>query len=120
MAGRARSMAEGGGIYTLFDLRQARRGAAINSMAFSLVDGENRRRFLDDEEGYMGAFGMTDEQISAVGRRDWGQLIELGANPYMMMKIGATVGVGLYHQGAQQRGESYEQFLATRAVPGAR
>jgi protocatechuate 4,5-dioxygenase alpha chain len=38
----------------------------------------------------------------------------------MLIKLGATVGEGLYHMGAQQRGESYEEFMATRNASGAR
>jgi len=36
-----------------------------------------------------------------------------------MLKIGISTGNGLYHMGAQMRGESYDEFLATRADKGA-
>ena len=32
----------------------------------------------------------------------------------MMLKLGAATGNGLYQMGAQQRGETYQEFLATR------
>ena len=43
-----------------------------------------------------------------------------GGNIYYVYKLGATVGQGLYHLGAQMRGQSYEDFLATRNARGAR
>jgi len=46
-------------------------------------------------------------------------MIEAGCNIYFVLKIGAVTGIGLYKMGAQMRGESYEQFLATRNIRGA-
>ena len=38
----------------------------------------------------------------------------------MIMKIGNCTGHGLYHIGAQLRGETFEDFMATRNAKGAR
>ena len=46
--------------------------------------------------------------------RDFQGLIEAGTNIYYLLKIGSVTNTGLYRMGAQMRGESYEQFLATR------
>ena len=40
-------------------------------------------------------------------------------NIYAMLKIGSVTGNSLYRMGAQMRGESYEQFLATRNIKDA-
>jgi hypothetical protein len=40
-------------------------------------------------------------------------------NIYWMLKIGSATGNSLYRMGAQMRGESYEQFLATRSFKDA-
>lgn len=104
----------------VFDLRQAHKGAALNRMCHSLISPAARDAFRADEAGYMRAAGLTEEQIDALSRRDWLAAVSLGANPYMLIKIGATIGSGLYHQGAQQRGETYEEFLATRQVRDAK
>jgi hypothetical protein len=40
-------------------------------------------------------------------------------HPGVLMKLGACTGFGLYHIGAQMRGETYEAFLATRKDRGA-
>ena len=45
---------------------------------------------------------------------------EHGGNIYMIIKIGAVIGHGLYQIGAHQRGETYEEFLSTRNAAGAR
>lgn len=103
----------------LFDLPQAHKGAALNRMCYSLGEERNRRAFLEDEDGYMRGFGMGDGQMTAVKDRDWLRAVQLGGNPYLLMKVGATVGEGLYHQGAQQRGQNYDEFLATRNVSEA-
>jgi hypothetical protein len=41
-------------------------------------------------------------------------MIHAGMNIYWMLKVGSVTGNSLYRMGAQMRGESYEQFLATR------
>ncbi len=103
----------------VFDIPRARRGYGFNRMAYSLQDPANRAIYLEDELAYMRRFELSEAQVAAVQSRDWLTLIKEGANSYMLMKLGATIGVGHYHQGAQERGESYEEFLATRNVPGA-
>lgn len=103
----------------VFDIPRARQGYPFNKMAYSLQLPSNREAYLKDELGYLESYGLTESQIAAVLERDWLRLIKEGANSYMLMKLGATIGVGHYHQGAQERGETYEEFLATRTNPGA-
>jgi protocatechuate 4,5-dioxygenase, alpha chain len=40
-----------------------------------------------------------------------------GANQYALVKLGGAMGINLIAQGAQMRGETVEQFLATRKKP---
>jgi protocatechuate 4,5-dioxygenase, alpha chain len=40
-------------------------------------------------------------------------------NIYFMLKVGSVTGNSLYRMGAQMRGESYEEFLASRNIKGA-
>jgi protocatechuate 4,5-dioxygenase alpha chain len=104
----------------VFDGSRSRLGYNLNRMAFTLTAPANRERFRADEDAYMAEFGLTGEQKQAVRDRDWLRLTKnLGGNIYYMYKLGATVGQGLYHMGAQMRGQSYEDFLATRAAKGA-
>jgi protocatechuate 4,5-dioxygenase alpha chain len=105
----------------VFDGTRSRMGFALNRFAFSLTSPANRAAFRGDEAGYMAQYGLTAGQIDAVLRRDWLALTKrYGGNIYYVYKIGAAVGHGLYHMGAQMRGETYEQFMQTRAAKGAR
>lgn len=103
----------------VFDLSLSRQGYPINKMCNSLKDPENREAFNADEEAYMARYGLSEEQKQAIRERDWLRLTQLGGNLFFFLKLAATLGYGLYTIGAQMRGESYEQFMATRNVPGA-
>ncbi len=105
----------------VFDHTRSRAGYELNKLAYSLTDPANRDAFRKDEESYMARYKLTDAQKDAIRRRDWLALTkEHGGNIYYIYKLGATTGAGLYHMGAQMRGESYEQFLDTRGAKGAR
>ncbi|WP_432696647.1 protocatechuate 3,4-dioxygenase [Marinobacterium sp. YM272] len=103
----------------VFDLNLSRKGYAVNKMCNSLRYAENREAYLADEEAYMARYNLSEEQKQAIRDRDWLQLTRLGGNLFFFLKLGATVGHGLYPIGAQMRGESYEDFLKTRNVPEA-
>ena len=62
---------------------------------------------------------LTEDERQLIRQRDFQGLIEAGCNIYFLLKIGAATGNGLYKMGAQMRGESYEQVLATRKIRGA-
>lgn len=105
----------------VFDQEQTRRGYRLNKFAMSMTRPENRDAFKADEEAYMTACGLTEEEKQLIRDRDWRAIMdEHGGNIYMIMKIGAVLGQGLYQIGAHQRGETYEEFLATRNASGAR
>ncbi|OVZ64678.1 protocatechuate 3,4-dioxygenase [Pigmentiphaga sp. NML080357] len=103
----------------VFDGDRSRAGYAVNKLCMSLTRPENRERFRQDEEAYMAGFALSEAQKQAIRDRDWLELVRLGGNIYYMIKIGATVGAGLYAMGAQMRGQSLEAFLATRQNKGA-
>lgn len=105
----------------VFDNTRSRQGYDLNRFAYSLTDPRNRESFRGDEEAYMSRYGLSEPQKDAVRRRDWLALIkEHGGNIYYIYKVGAAVGSGLYHMGAQMRGETYEQYLNSRKAKGAR
>jgi len=104
---------------SVFDGVLSRRGYRLNKMCGTLCSPENRAAFKTDEDAYMVRFGLTEQERALVRARDFAGLIEAGLNIYFMLKLGAVTGNGLYRMGAQMRGESYEQFLATRNVKDA-
>ena len=104
---------------SIFDLRASRRGYRLNKMCGSLCSPANREAFKADEEGYMARFGLSEQEKALIRRRDFAGMIDAGMNIYWMLKIGSATGNSLYRMGAQMRGESYEQFLATRSFKDA-
>ncbi len=105
----------------IFGGEESRRGYRINKFAMSLARPENRDAFKADEEAYMARWDLDPAERQAVRGRDWRTILtDLGGNIYMIIKIGAVTGHGLYQIGAHQRGETYEEFLATRNASGAR
>jgi protocatechuate 4,5-dioxygenase, alpha chain len=88
-------------------------------MCGSLCSPENRAAFQRDEEAYMTRFSLTESEKALIRRRDFAGMIAAGMNIYFMLKIGSVTGTSLYRMGAQMRGESYEDFLATRNLKDA-
>jgi protocatechuate 4,5-dioxygenase alpha subunit len=104
---------------SIFDLRLSRRGARLNRMCTALCSPAERDAFKRDEEAFMQRFSLNEEEKDLIRKRDFKGLIEAGMNIYAMLKIGSATGNSLYRMGAQMRGESYEQFLATRNMKDA-
>ncbi len=103
----------------IFDGRQSRLGYRINKFCFGLARAENRAAFKSDEAAYLARSALTEEEKAMVRARDFRALGAAGGNTYYLIKLGACTGHGLYHIGAQMRGETYAAFLATRRVRGA-
>jgi protocatechuate 4,5-dioxygenase alpha subunit len=104
---------------SIFDLRLSRRGLRLNRMCGTLCDPANREAFKRDEEGFMSKFQLNEDEKNLVRARDFAGLIQAGLNIYWMLKLGSVTGNSLYRMGAQMRGESYEEFLATRNIKDA-
>jgi protocatechuate 4,5-dioxygenase alpha chain len=100
----------------VFDLASSWRGYRINKMCNALSQAANREAFKRDEEAFMQAYQLTEEEKRLVRERDFGGLLASGGNIYFLLKLGVVTGNGLYMMGAKMRGE---QFLATRNNAGA-
>ncbi len=101
----------------VFDLALSWRGLRINTLCNALSRPEERQAFRADEEAFMARFDLSEVEKALVRARDFSGLLEAGGNIYYLIKLGAVTGHGLYRMGARMRGETYEQFLATRNVP---
>jgi protocatechuate 4,5-dioxygenase alpha subunit len=104
---------------SIFDLRLSLRGRRLNKLCAALCSLQEREAFRRDEEAYMSRFSLLEEEKNLIRKRDFRGLIEAGTNIYYLLKIGSVTGNGLYRMGAQMRGESYEEFLATRTFKDA-
>lgn len=102
----------------VFTGQRSKRGLKLNRFAYSLHEADNREAFKNDPDGYMDRFDLTSWEKERVKDKDWKSLVEQGgASIYMLLKIGAVTRDGLASFGAQQRGETLEEFLNTRNVP---
>jgi gallate dioxygenase len=102
----------------LFDLERSARGLRLNRFLHALTASENRRRLLKNPEAAME--GLTELEKDMVRRLDWKALQDYGASFFCLEKLARTKGVSNPEMVAAFRGETLEQFLQTRRVPGAR
>ncbi len=91
----------------------------LNKFLHRMIDPAHRQRFLDEPEAAFAAAGLTEEEKEMVRRRDWDAMIRYGVIFFMLEKLGAVVGVSNLHIYAAMRGETLEQFQATRNAPNA-
>lgn len=103
----------------VFDLAMSWRGYRINKMCNALSDKHHRDAYKQDEEAFLARYALTEQEKDLVRARDFSGLLAAGANIYFLLKLGVVTGNGLYYMGAKMRGETYEQFLATRNDTGA-
>jgi gallate dioxygenase len=102
----------------VFDLERSARVLRLNRFLHGLTQAETRKRFLDDPERAMQ--GLSDEEKDMVRRLDWKRLQDYGASFFCLEKLARTKGVSNPQMVAAFRGETLEEFLKTRRVPGAR
>jgi gallate dioxygenase len=102
----------------VFDLERSGRGLRLNRFLHDLVSSEKRKAFLEDPETAMQ--GLSDEERDMVRRLDWKALQDYGASFFCLEKLARIKGVSNPEMVAAFRGETLEEFLKTRRVPGAR
>ncbi|UFN46860.1 gallate dioxygenase [Roseomonas sp. OT10] len=103
-----------------FDIPTGRERLRLNRFFWNMKDPGFRDAFRADERGACAAAGLTPEETELVLRRDWLGLVQNGANFFVLEKFARLVGRSNLEVYADMRGESFEEFLATRQVPGAR
>ena len=103
---------------SVFDLERSARGLRLNRFRNGLTKAENRRLFLEKPEEAMKV--LTEEERAMIRRLDWKALQDYGASFFCLEKLARTKGVSNPEMVAAFRGETLEQFLKTRRVPGAR
>lgn len=101
---------------TVFTGERSSAGYRLNKLSASLTSADNRAAFLDDEDAYCRRFDLTDHERELVADRDWDGIVAAGGNVYVFLKIAATIGSSLIEVGAKMRGETVEEFMATRPI----
>lgn len=102
----------------VFDISEARRGAAINRLCASFKDERNRQDFLADEEAYCSRFDLTDEQRRAILDRDWVGMLDLGASIFYTFKLAQVDKRSMQYLGGVFSGMTEEQFKSLMASGG--
>jgi protocatechuate 4,5-dioxygenase alpha chain len=101
----------------VFTGQRSKQGYKLNRFAYSLNHARIREAFRDDPDAYMDSCGLSQWEKEKVLAGDFKGLVEEGGgNIYMLIKVGAVAGVGLATLGAQQRGETKDEFMKSRNV----
>ena len=104
----------------LFTLEKSGQALRVNRLLHGFIVPENRDLFQDDPEKAMEKAGLSAEEKKLVRDRDWAGLIAYGASFFCLEKLARVSRVSNPEMVAAMRGETLEQFLKTRNVPGAR
>ncbi len=104
----------------LFTLEQSAKALRLNRFLHGLVVPANRALFRDQPEAALDQAGLSAAEKKLVRDRDWAGLIRYGASFFCLEKLARVTGVSNPEMVAAMRGETLEEFLKTRNVPGAR
>ena len=83
-------------------------------------DAGREAQALPRKPGASHAGAVSEEEKDMVRRLDWKAMQDYGASFFCLEKLARTKGVSNPEMVAHFRGETLEQFLKTRRVPGAR
>jgi gallate dioxygenase len=104
----------------LFDLARSAGALRLNRFLHGLIRPERRALFKGDAGAAFDQAGLSAEERRMVQALDWAALMRYGASFFCLEKLGRVCGVSNPEMVAGFRGETLEQFLETRNVPGAR
>ncbi len=103
-----------------FDLETSAKALRLNRFLHGLTVPANRTLFKDNPEAAFDKAALSAEERRMVRELDWAALIRYGASFFCLEKLGRVKGVSNPEMVAAFRGESLQEFLKTRNVPGAR
>jgi protocatechuate 4,5-dioxygenase alpha chain len=95
----------------VFDAQRSRLGYNLNKFLYSLMKAENREAFLADESGYLDKFDLLPAQKTAVMKRDWNTLLDLGGVSYALAKLAFTDKHSYQFMAAEMTGMSQDGYL---------
>ncbi len=120
-AHRARMAHQLAGIETIegthpFTLEVSHRAYRINDFLHRLVEPAHRKRFVEDPQPLYDEFGLAEEERKLLDARDFIGLIHYGAIFFNLEKMAVSLGMSNPDVYAQMRGETMEEFQATRNI----
>ena len=104
----------------VFNLELSARGLRLNRFLHDFTIPEKRDLFKENPEEAMQQANLSQEEKQMIRTLDWRALMDYGASFFCLEKLARSKGVSNPEMVAAFRGETLEQFLKTRRVPGAR
>jgi len=104
----------------VFDLKTSGKALRLNRFLHGLTVPEKRNAFKETLEAEFEKARLTVEERRMVRELDWAALMRYGASFFCLEKLARVRGVSNPEMVAGFRGETLEEFLKTRRVPGAR
>jgi gallate dioxygenase len=97
-----------------YTLERSAKAYRLNRFLHDLTIPEHREAFRRNADALMAAHKLTAEEADLVRRLDWRKLIHYGVIFFVLEKLAAVVGVSNLHVYAAMRGQSLDEFQATR------
>jgi protocatechuate 4,5-dioxygenase, alpha chain len=94
----------------VYTAARARQGYWLNQFAMSLMNADNRTRWLADQSAYLAGWPMSEEQKQALLARDYNRLLDLGGNIYYLAKVFSTDGLSFVQAVSTMTGMSVEDY----------
>lgn len=96
----------------VFDGRTSHAAYPLNKLLFSFNHEHNRQEFRDDPAAYADKFGLTDKQKEALINFRFLEMLQMGANIYLLAKLAVPRGFSVQDAGAAFQGITTEEFQA--------
>jgi len=96
----------------VFDGKTSHAAYPLNKLLFSFNHEHNREAFRADPAAYADKFGLNDEQKEALVNLRFLELLQLGANIYLLAKLAVPRGFSVQDAGAAFQGITTEEFQA--------
>jgi protocatechuate 4,5-dioxygenase alpha subunit len=100
----------------LLTVSLAQQAYRLSAFCRGLMKPENRTAFKSDEMRCLREAGLNETEIQLVRSRDWLGMVRYGVNHFLVFRLAGMVGDGLAAAGAKMRGQTLEEFAATRRV----
>jgi gallate dioxygenase len=97
-----------------YTLERSAKAYRLNRFLHDLIVPEHREAFRRNADALMIAHELTAEEADLLRRLDWRGLIHYGVIFFVLEKLAAVVGVSNLQVYAAMRGQSLEEFQATR------
>lgn len=102
----------------VFTTKRARQGYWLNQFCMSLMQPENRKKWLADETAYLNDWKITEEQKEALLARDYNRLLDLGGNIYYLAKVFSTDGLSFVQAVSTMTGMNVDDYKAMMSAGG--